>query len=349
MELIDLIRESRYQVVSVVGMAKNAGKTVTLNEMIDQSMENGIVLGLTSIGRDGEQQDVVTCTQKPAIYVDSGTLIATAEGLYNCADARLEILEMTDFKTSMGTIMIARVISPGHVQLAGPCVNADIRAVSERMIAYGAELVIVDGALDRVSSASPSISDAAVLATGAVLSRNMDKVIEQSIHQVSLFRLPVLAEEEIRAMARTAIDLMEIQIVRHGKDGFEVEHIPVKTALGAGRKIAQALCENTRYVILPGSLVSKTLFDIAGASRCFGQVTFIVRDATKIFVESREWQLLLRKGLKVVVLEEINLLAVTINPFAPAGYYFDPKTFRERLQGFLEPVPVIDVMEGGAR
>ncbi len=63
MQLIDLIRENRHQVVSVVGMAKNAGKTVTLNEIINQSMESGTLLGLTSIGRDGETQDVVTCTQ----------------------------------------------------------------------------------------------------------------------------------------------------------------------------------------------------------------------------------------------------------------------------------------------
>jgi hypothetical protein len=349
MELIDLIRESRYQVVSVVGMAKNAGKTVTLNELINQSMENGVVLGLTSIGRDGESQDIVTCTQKPSIYVDTGTLIATAEGLYNCSDARLEILEMTEFKTSMGTIMIARAISPGYVQLAGPCANADIRAVSEKMRAYGAQLVIVDGALDRVSSAAPTISDAAVLATGAVLSRNMDKVIEKSIHQVSLFRLPILEEADIRKMAKRSVQSMEIQVLKCSDGQFEVEHIQLRTALGAGRKIAQAICEETKYVILPGSLVSKTLFDIAGATRHFKDVTFIVQDATKIFVESREWQLLLRKGLKVVVLDKINLLAVTINPYAPAGYYFDPKTFKERLEKFLAPVPVIDVMEGGVR
>ena len=49
----------------------------------------------------------------------------------------------------------------------------------------------------------------------------------------------------------------------------------------------------------------------------------------------------------MVVVEEINLLAITINPFAPAGYYFDPATFKSRLQAFLDPLPVIDVMEGG--
>lgn len=347
MELIDLIRQNRHQVVSVVGMAKNAGKTVTLNELINQSMEVGLTLGLTSIGRDGEATDIVTCTQKPPIYVDAGTLIATAEALYSCSDARLEILEMTGFNTSMGTIMIARVLSPGYVQLAGPCTNSDIRAVSERMLSYGAELVIVDGALDRVSSASPSISDGTILATGAVISRDMDKVIEHSIHQVSLFRLPSLYEADIRAMAEEAIAMNEIQVIRSVQGSYEVVHIPIKTALGAGRKIADALCENARYVVLPGSLVAKTLFDVASVSKHFKDVTFIVRDATRIFVESRDWQILVRKGLKVVVAEEISLLAVTINPFAPAGYYFDPKTFRERLSGFLAPLPVIDVMEGG--
>lgn len=346
MQLIDLIRENRHQVVSVVGMAKNAGKTVTLNEIINQSMESGTLLGLTSIGRDGETQDVVTCTQKPAIYVDEGTLIATAEALYNCSDARLEILEMTNFHTSMGKIMIAKALSPGYIQIAGPCTNRDIREVSNRMLAYGAQLVIVDGALDRVSSASPAISDATVLATGAVLSRNMDKVIEESIHRVSLFRLPALYEADIKMMAKAAIGLKEIQIVQSGDGGLELKHIPIKTALGAGRKIAESLCEESLYVIVPGSLVSKTLFDVASGSKHFKNITFIVQDATKLFVESRDWQLLLRKGLKVVVMEEINLLAVTINPYAPAGYYFDPVNFKSRLQSFLDPTPVFDVMEG---
>ena len=165
--------------------------------------------------------------------------------------------------------MIARALSPGYIQLAGPCTNSDIRAVSERMLTYGAELVIVDGALDRVSSASPAISDATVLATGAVISRNMDKVIEESIHQVTLFRLPSIFEEDVKRMAKEAMVLKEIQVIRSDEGVLSVDHIPLKTALGAGRKIAEVLCENTHYVILPGSLVSKTLFDVASSTKHF--------------------------------------------------------------------------------
>lgn len=345
MALIDLMKD-KYKVVSVVGMAKNAGKTVALNEIIHQSTQEGLTLGLTSIGRDGESEDIVTWTQKPTIYVEKGTLIATAEGLYNLSQARLEILEMTEFGTSMGTIMIARTLSSGNVQLAGPCSNVDVRTVSNRMLEYGAGLVIVDGALDRMSSASPTISDAAILSTGAVISRDMDKVVEQSIHQVSLFHLPVLPEKDVRKIAKKMAEGRDICLIDEGESELEIRCLETRTALGAGRQIGDSIEKRTRYIIIPGSLVEKTLFDVADRSRYFKNVVFIIQDATRIFVQSKPWQILLRKGLKVMVLSPIHLLALTVNPFSPSGYYFDPVTFRTRLANYLEPLPVINVMEG---
>jgi hypothetical protein len=86
--------------------------------------------------------------------------------------------------------------------------------------------------------------------------------------------------------------------------------------------------------------------DLIAASGHFKNITLIVRDATKIFVDYRDWQLVKRAGLDVRVLEPIRVLAVTVNPYAPQGYYFDPKTFRRRLSEDLRPIPVFDVMEG---
>ena len=82
-------------------MAKNAGKTVTLNALLDEAYEEGICIGLTSIGRDGEKQDIVTFTEKPMIYAYEGTIIATSEILFEVSEAKMEILEITDFYTSM--------------------------------------------------------------------------------------------------------------------------------------------------------------------------------------------------------------------------------------------------------
>jgi hypothetical protein len=342
MSILDLIR-GNYRIVSVVGMAKNAGKTSALNDILYSAFDTGIRLGLTSIGRDGERTDVVTCTEKPMIYIERGTLIATAESLFHCSEAKLEVLEMTDYPSSLGRIVIARAVSSGNVEIGGPVTNLEIRAVSERMLEYGAELVLVDGALDRVSSASPAITDATILSTGAVLSRDMNKVIEQSIHRVHMLQIETVADPVVRILAEECLDERQIAVI---DDAFNVRNVEARTALGAGIKIAEALDQHSRYVVIPGSLVTKTMRDLIAASGHFKNITLIVRDATKIFVDYRDWQLVKRAGLDVRVLEPIRVLAVTVNPYAPQGYYFDPKTFRRRLSEDLRPIPVFDVMEG---
>ncbi len=341
MSLLALMTEN-CKIVSVIGMSKNAGKTVALNEIIFQAMEEEKVLGLTSIGRDGERQDIVTCTEKPMIYIDRGTLIATAENLFQCAEAKLEILEVTDYNTSMGRIVIARAVTAGHVEIAGACTNSSIRDTAEKMLAYGAELVLVDGALDRISSASPAITDATVLSTGAVLSRDMNKVLEQSVHRVRLFNMEAVSDEVVRTLAKELMDEKQIGIITNT---FEVQVIEVKTALGAGAKIGEAIGEDALYVVIPGSLVTKTITDLMMSSVRFKQVTFIIADATKIFIEHRDWNYFVKMGLKVEVMDAIRLLAVTVNPYAPQGYYFDPKTFKDKMTTYLEPVPVFNVME----
>lgn len=345
MSLLELMTDN-CKIVSVIGMSKNAGKTVALNEIIYQAMEEEKVLGLTSIGRDGERQDIVTCTEKPMIYIDRGTLIATAENLFQCAEAKLEVLEVTDYNTSMGRIVIARAVTAGHVEIAGACTNQSIRDTAEKMLSYGAELVLVDGALDRVSSASPAITDATVLSTGAVLSRDMNKVMEQSLHRVRLFNLEAVSDAVVRTMVEDLMAEKQIGIITND---FDVIPLEVKTALGAGSIIGEALEDNALYVVIPGSLVAKTVSDVMMSSAKFKQVTFIIPDATKIFIENRDFNYFMKMGLKIQVMDPIRLLAVTVNPYAPQGYYFDPKTFKEKMATYLDPIPVFNVMEGERR
>lgn len=328
-----------YEAISIVGMAKNAGKTVTLNAVLDEAYENGKKIGLTSIGRDGEKQDIVTSTEKPLIYVYEGSIIATPELLFDKSEAKLEVLEVTDFYTSMGKIIIGRVVMAGYIQIAGPCSNHEIKLTGIKMKSYGAELVIVDGAIDRKTTASPSITEATILSTGAVLSRDMDKAIEKTVYQVTLFKLKAVPDLSIRAIADEAIREKSIAII-----GDQVVSLDLKTALNAGRKIATAMSEDTTYVVLPGSLVTKTLMDIVKTSPHYKNTTFIVRDATRIFIDYKDWIYFEKIGVSVCVIDEIKLAAVTINPTSPEGYYFDPDVYLERLQTYLEDLPVINVM-----
>ena len=118
----NLLRElESVKTMSIVGMCKNAGKTTTLNWILRQETDR--VLGLTSIGRDGESTDVVTGTEKPSIFVRRGTLVATAREMLRLGDVTKEILCTTGIPTPLGEVVIMRALSDGYVQLAGPSIT----------------------------------------------------------------------------------------------------------------------------------------------------------------------------------------------------------------------------------
>ena len=344
MTLIDLVLKDHYKTLSVVGMEKNVGKTVVLNELLEQIDEKSLVPGITSIGRDGESKDILTETDKPLIYVSKGTLVATLEMYLNLADIEVEVLEITNQVTSMGRVIIGRCLQSGYIEVAGPASNNGIKNVAKKMLDYGAKLVIVDGALSRVSSASPGITEATILATGAVLDRDMKKVVSKTFHQVHLFGLKGLENNEV-------ISLIEENILEDGitfiTEDLKNRHLKLKTALNASRRIIEEITPETKYIVFSGSLTSKIIKEIHEA--CGGtDVIFVVKDATKIFISERELNYFLKIGIQLRVLDEINLLAITINPYSPYGYNFNPKAFMKTMESYFEDIPIFNVLESGS-
>ena len=328
----------RYKTVSIVGMAKNAGKTTALNYMIEEAMDEGIVLGVTSTGRDGESTDLVTGTDKPRVFLESDTIVSVPTQLYELADAGLEILRMTEYGSSIGQIMLCRVVTSGYVQIAGPVVNASHKKMCEEMLALGAELVLIDGAIDRKSIAAPGTSDAIILSTGAVLSRNMKKVIEETAHTVGLYRLPCLEEGQARARIEENLEKEQMMILCGG----EVRLSDRKTGLGAGKFLDGEIDESTEYIYVPGAFTQSVVADINPGK--LKTVTFILKDPTKIFIDSVSWGQLKKRGLTVKVLDNIDVAAITVNPSAPGGYAFDHEELLKGVQEAIPDIPVIDVM-----
>ena len=343
MALIELIKD-KYETVSIVGMSKNSGKTVTLNHLIHEAMDEGIPVGITSIGRDGENLDIVTETEKPRIYVGPGNYIATAREMLSFSDANIEIIKVTNYRSPLGEIVIGRVKNGGHVQIAGPQLLSESKQVSQAMLQLGAKFVIIDGALDRITSAAPSISQATILSTGAVVSRDMNRVIDETSHVVNLFKLGQVKGDQTRQIIRYLMETNKISIIDE-KD--QVDIIPVETALGAGNIIGDHLRETSKYIVIPGCLVKSTLEDLTRSSRSYKDVEIIVMDSTKIFINPRDWINFQRQGVKIRVLDKIDLIGLTINPYAPKGYYFEPYGFLQGMKEKIKDLPVMDLILGG--
>ncbi|MGN1334593.1 MAG: hypothetical protein ACI4U1_05710 [Anaerovoracaceae bacterium] len=329
---------TKYKTLSIVGMAKNAGKTTALNYLIEEAIDEGIVLGVTSTGRDGESQDLVTGTEKPRVYLEEDMLVAVPTLLYDLADAGLEVLKKTKYSTAIGELLICKVKDAGYVQVAGPVINAEQKLLCRDMMELGCSLILIDGAIDRKSIASPDTSDAIILSTGAVLSRKMNKVIEETAHVVNLYRTPELEEGVIRD-AITANNFDDKIMLVNG-DG-KLRKLNLITGLGAAKEINGDIDEDTRYIYIPGAFTNSVISDIS--LKNLKQVQFVLKDPTKIFVNAMDWGIFRKKGFRVSVLKNIEIAAITVNPWAPAGYTFDNRFLLEEMQKAIPDIPVIDV------
>ena len=328
---------TKYKTLSIVGMAKNAGKTTALNYLIEEAMDEGIRLGVTSIGRDGETQDLVTGTEKPRIYLDQDPIVTVPTQLYAMADAGMEILKKTRYSTPMGDLLICRVADSGYVQIAGPPAAMDTKRVCEELFGYGCDLILIDGAIDRKAIASPETSDAIILSTGAVLSRNMKKVVEETAHLVSLYSLDELENSPARRQIEENLFQDRILLIK----GEKTVALDLKTGLGGSRFIDEAIDAETEYVYIPGAFTNSVICDIS--PKKLKQVRFVLKDPTKIFINAMDWGKLRKKGFRVSVLKNIEVAAITVNPWSPRGYSFESEALIAAMREAIPDMQLIDV------
>lgn len=350
--LSDLTSSSRR--LALVGLAKNTGKTETLVALLRELERAGRTVGVTSVGRDGEERDVIDARiVKPRVRLHAGSLVASTDELLRSSGVEHELLEQTDFRTPLGRVLIVRVSDAGAVEVAGPSAAAQVRAVSDAMLAHGAEQVLIDGAIDRRAASSPEVSDGLVMASGAVLSSEFEEVVERTREAVELVRLPAL-EDSSPASSRAR------ELARGARSaGAEFEHGALIGPHGQARALAPRFVLQARaaelaalldehpdstLLLVPGALPERFLEELRTALKRSGRaLTVIIGDSTRVFVQGRGIDWYARQGIELRVLEQINLRALTVNPVAPQSHSFDSAQLRAALSQALGEIPILDV------
>ncbi len=324
--------------LAIVGIEKNVGKTTTMNYIIEKA-KGKYSLGLTSIGIDGEKEDQVTGTEKPTIYIQKGTIIASAKKSYLSSDITKEILSTTGIQTPMGEIILFRALSDGYIELMGPSINNYLKTVIKQMKALGSQLVIVDGALNRRTTASPSIAEGVIVATGATVSRNMEEVIEETAHKVSLLQIELERNYDRLKLVKKALKQGKVSFLYDDKLQISQE----LTALGAENTINEGLTSGANAVIISGVVGDRLVENLIKSPIDLSDKIIYVEDGTKLFLKEENLRRLKLKGLKLMGVNEINLLLITVNPKAPDGYSFDSHRFCYLLHEKTQ-IPVFDVI-----
>ncbi|MEG1909488.1 MAG: hypothetical protein RR190_00775, partial [Bacteroidales bacterium] len=174
------------------------GKTECLNYILSHYKHHGEALAITSIGVDGESADAVYQTAKPEITFYENMLVQTSEKHFAQRQSTCEILDVSAQQTALGRLITARIKTEGKLILSGSSHTQGLLDFVNTMQNLGAKTCLIDGALSRMSLASPAIAEAMILCTGAALSKSLTHLVQKTKFQYDLIRLPLVEDTNLR-------------------------------------------------------------------------------------------------------------------------------------------------------
>jgi hypothetical protein len=244
-------------------------------------------------------------------------------------------------------VVIGRACGGDPVEVSGPTTLAELRVTVDRLQALGAEQVLVDGAINRIGSASPRVSDGVIVATGGMVGDSLDDVLETTVGALDMLLLPevsretrALVEEHAAAGARAVL---------FTPDGKAVA-LDVATVVGEGVTVAREVERlGASTLLIGGALTREFVDDFTRVLPPRLPVRVVVRDATVLVLPPQTIARFPKRGLSLEVLSSLKVLALTVNPFRVPQPY-QPKIFFSAIADAVgDRVPLFDVVNGLAR
>jgi len=347
--------------VAIAGTAKNAGKTTTAVRLAAAAREQGLTVGFTSIGLDGERRDFHTGLDKPPIILEPGSWVVTAAPCLEAAGPAADRIRPMGMRTALGRLVLARLARRAPVVVAGPPHGDELAAVIETLDDSGCDLVLVDGAVNRIRPLTRA--DVLVTATGAVRRRDPAALARETAQYAAVLTLPPAGRPH-------EVDPGDC---RGGSGEAVADNLLLPgRARDLGRELAKAH-RPARRVRVSGALslaALEALLDVLWGAWTGEGGTAAALTVRPGLVFSDPGQLLSAgpigdvadvlsrvrgSGWTVGVVRPVHLVGITVNPFyperLPGGRHAARRLpARPLLAAVREavPVPAFDVVAGGA-
>lgn len=316
----------QHRVISIVGNAKNAGKTTILNHLMKLYQEPLII---TSIGLDGESIDQVTFREKPRIYARSGDLIATSFQTLKQFEADYTIIMETGIHTAIGEVVLCRIEKPGKVLVAGPSKVFDMEKLIAELRENFPYKILVDGAFFRQSFAR--ISDGLILVIGAHYSRNMALTVNNAKLNYQKFTLPYYDGSHTFDDSKVSLLIKDKMIA-----------LDMTSTLGKSNLLFQEF-NHVDGIYIPKALTDEFVETWTNAYHKIS-VDVIVDSPVNIQLKDHNLKNLFQLANHIYTRHPLKVLAVAMNPYSPSGYSYSKEAFKKSLEDALG-IHVIDVKE----
>ena len=322
------------KVIAIVGTSKNAGKTSLLNHLLWQHQK--LNFAVFSTGIDGEKEDAIFLKPKPAVQLYAGNIFCCDANALNDLGSKVEILASIDEPGR--ELFIARSLGMVKSMITGPATVKAQSILAKRMLALGADKVLVDGSLDRKSIAlSPKI-DAIALVLGASFGNFQE--LELELKRLSWLKNMSLYNTDARSFAilEPAEELMFFSGKLWQDSGCASLNIESQKLIKAAKSQKEL-----QGIYVPGSITAKSLNNLY-AMLPDKAALLLVRhpDCLKLNLH----QLMeLDQRYQLKCLTEFKIRGYAINSEAIGHQSKDADHFRSKLRTAFPQLDLIDIME----
>jgi uncharacterized NAD-dependent epimerase/dehydratase family protein len=150
--------------IFVVGTGKGVGKTTALRAIYETAWRSGRRVALAAVG------------PTPPLWLRPGTHFVTARSFLSRSPASA-IVAGSRLTSAAGELLFARSVHAGWHELIGPSTASGLREVVERLLAIS-DVVLVDGAIDRVAALAGS-QGSVVVAGGAAAAKTLPEAVTE--------------------------------------------------------------------------------------------------------------------------------------------------------------------------
>jgi hypothetical protein len=292
-------------------------------------------IAITSIGLDGEEIDQVTLLEKPQIIVKEGYYIATANETLTNFTCKYAVVKETNIHTSIGKVIIVKILSEGKALVAGPAKVNDMAELINQLNNYQLSKILIDGAFSR--QVFVKISQATVLVIGANYSRNIDLVVRDA--SLTYRKLSLKPNPNYKFYSNDKIILVDFN--------GNYQKLPYASIIGNVEDFFSNSFNDIKAVYFPKSLTNLFVEKlISERKRC--KFNIILDSAVNIQIKDDLLNKLFLLDNELYVVNPINLALICYNPFSPKGYEFNDEEFKKKLE-FVFNKEVINVLKDGSK
>lgn len=326
--LADEIKDGIY---AIAGISKNSGKTSFLNQLI--TCLAGKKLGIMTTGWDGEATDAVYGNPKPAVKLPANTCFTTVSSVLDKHGTALQILAKLPYQAGTRQLWLAKTLRYVEVEIVGAATSTAQIQVARQMQQAGAQIVLIDGSIDRKSIAlCPEIMGIFLVAGSSY--GNLDKI------RAEVQRLYLLSK--VLPYPATIGTNFAQEIMYLVQEQWYATDL--SSLLEREQDLLRLLAEQKPDALyLPGAVTDGILATIRSGLKAVK--TLIIRHPLQLNIAKAALSSLLGDH-NVFCLHPLPILCVAINSWSVKGEHLDSAVYRSNLRRLVPDLPVVDIREG---